>query len=365
MNRSKAIINTKAIRHNLRIIRQTSGTKIIGIVKANGYGFGITEISEILREEKVEILGVPYVHEAEKLRKSGDTGEILITGSVSIEQVDDIVKNDLQVSIVNTNVLNALNEEAKKKNTIIKIHVFVDTGMNREGVRIDELDDLLEELQTYTNLKIIGCLTHLISSDDGDKNQSKLQLAQFEDAKSKIEEVFGQLDYTHTHNSAAIFSGIENHSTYSRPGLSIYGYLPNRRLYESSSLEMGLELVSEVTLVKTVLKGENIGYSNKFIADNDMKIALIPIGYGHGYPWKMFNRGVFEISGNSCSIVGSVCMDFTMVDITGFDINEGDNVTVIGNNGIADSIYDIAEKIGTIPYEIITQLLPRIERVYI
>jgi len=271
----------------------------------------------------------------------------------------------LQVSIVNTNVLSALNKEAKAKNTIIKIHVFVDTGMNREGVRIDELDNLLEELQTFTNLNVIGCLTHLISSDDENKKQSEQQLTLFENAKSKIENVFGQLDYTHTHNSAAIFSGIENHSTYSRPGLSIYGYLPNRKLYESTALEMGLELVSEVTLVKTVLKGENIGYSNKYIAERDMQIALIPIGYGHGYPWKMFNRGVFEINGSACHTVGSVCMDFTMVDITELVINEGDKVTVIGNNGIADDIYDVAEKVGTIPYEIITQLLPRIERVYI
>jgi alanine racemase len=365
MNRSKAIINTKAIRHNLRIIRQTSGTKIIGIVKANGYGFGITEISKILREEKVEILGVPYVHEAEQLRKSGDVGEILITGSVSIDQVDDIVNNEFQVSIANTNVLNELNEEAKKKNTIIKIHIFVDTGMNREGVRTDELEPLMIKLKSYKYLKVIGCLTHLISSDDDDKKQSEQQLSNFEDAKRKIKDVFGQLDYTHSHNSAAIFSGIKNYSTYSRPGLSIYGYLPNRKLFDKSKLQMGLELTSEVTLIKKVLKGENIGYSNKFIADKDMKIALIPIGYGHGYPWKMFNKGVFEINGKACNTVGSVCMDFTMVDITGLKVNEGDRVTVIGNSGIVDDIYDVAEKVGTIPYEIITQLLPRIERVYI
>src|SRR5210317_1824078 len=256
MNRSKAIINTKAIRHNLRIIRETSGTKIIGIVKANAYGFGIEEISRILREEKVEILGVPYVHEAQRLRKSGDNGEILITGSISIDQVDDIINNDLQVSIVNTKVLKALNQEARKKETIIKIHIFIDTGMNREGVRTDELDLLIVELKTFTNLKVIGCLTHLISSDDEDKKQSQRQLSLFEEAKNKIENIFGKLDYTHTHNSAAIFSGIKNNATYSRPGLSIYGYLPNRELYNSSKLEMGLELISEVTLVKKVIKGE-------------------------------------------------------------------------------------------------------------
>jgi alanine racemase len=365
MNRSKAIINTKAIRHNLRIIRETSGTKIIGIVKANGYGFGMEEISRILREEKVEILGVPYVHEAQKLRRSGDDGEILITGSISIDQVDDIVENDLQVSIVNTKVLNALNVEAKRKNILIKIHIFIDTGMNREGVRIDELEILISELKTLENLKVIGCLTHLISSDDVNKQQSEDQLRLFEEAKTKIESAFGKLDYTHTHNSAAIFSGINNKASYSRPGLSIYGYLPNKRLFDESKLEMGLELVSEVTLTKRVLKGETVGYSNKYIADKDIEIAVIPIGYGHGYPWKMFNKGVFEINGKACKIVGSVCMDFTMVDITSLGVEDGDKVTVIGNNGIADNIYDVAEKVGTIPYEIITQLLPRIERVYI
>lgn len=365
MNRSKAIINTKNIRHNLSIIREKSGTKIIGIVKANGYGTGINEISKVLRDEGVEMLGVPYVHEAQGLREKGDIGEILLTGTLSEEQVEDVIKLDLQVSTVNIDVLKALNTAANNANTIVLIHIFVDTGMNREGVKPYELDEFIKILKSFENLKVIGCLTHLIASDDVDKSQTNSQIAEFSNALDKIELVFGKLEYVHTHNSAAIFNEIESPSNYSRPGIAIYGFLPTRELQERSGLIPGLQLVSEVSLIKNVSKGETVGYSNKFIADKNITIAVVPFGYGHGYPWALSNCGSFSINNKACKIVGSVCMDFTMVDISGLEVKVGDEVIIMGDGITGDSIFDISEKANTIPYEIITHLLPRLDREYI
>ncbi len=365
MNRSKAIINTKNIRHNLRIIREISGTKIIGIVKANGYGIGISEISKVLRDEGVEILGVPYVHEAHELREKGDKGEILLTGTLSEDEVNNVISLDLQVCTVNINVLNELNNAAKLKNTKVLLHIFVDTGMNREGVKTHKLEAFIKALQTFDNLKVVGCLTHLISSDDIDKTQTENQILEFRNALNKIESAFGKLEYIHTHNSAAIFNDISCLGNYSRPGLAIYGFLPTRELQAKSGLRPSLKLVSEVILIKKVNKGETVGYSNKYIAEKDITIAVIPFGYGHGYPWALSNCGLFSIKNNSCRIVGSVCMDFTMVDISGLDVSVGDEVIIMDEGIIGDSIYDISEKANTIPYEIITHLLPRLDREYI
>lgn len=365
MNRSKAIINTKNIRHNLRIIREKSDTKIIGIVKANGYGTGINEISKVLRDEGVEMLGVPYVHEAQGLREEGDSGDILLTGTLFESEVNEVINLDLQVCTVNINVLKSLDQSAKSQNKKALLHIFVDTGMNREGVKLINLDDFISKLKTFENLKVVGCLTHLISSDDKDKTQTEKQIAQFTTALEKIEQAFGKLEYIHTHNSAAIFNDIKSPGNYSRPGIAIYGFLPTRELQENSNLRPSLKLVSEVTLVKQVKKGETVGYSNKYIAEKDITIALIPFGYGHGFPWALSNCGSFNIKNNPCKIVGSVCMDFTMVDITGLDISVGDEVIIMGDGINGDSIYDISEKANTIPYEIITHLLPRLDREYI
>lgn len=364
MNSSKAIINTKNIRHNLRIIREKSDNKIIGIVKANGYGFGMNSISKVLREENVEMLGVPYVHEAEGLRNQGDKGDILLTGTLSLAEVEDVIKLDLQVSTVNIQILEALNNAAKNKRKIVKIQIFVDTGMNREGVRIDELDDFLVKLKKLEYLKVVGCLTHLISSDDTDTRQTLKQIEDFKYAINKIENLFGKLEIIHSHNSAAIFNNIENIGNYSRPGFAIYGFLPNRELYNNSELLPGLQIVSQVSLIKNVYKGETVGYSNKYIAEKDIQIALIPFGYGHGYPSALYNKGVFNINNQACQIVGSVCMDFITVDITGKNVFIGDEVIIMGNGIIGDSIYDISEKANTLPYEIITHLLPRLDREY-
>lgn len=365
MNTTKAIVNTKNIRHNLRIIREKSGTKIVGIVKANGYGFGMYEISKILREENVEILGVPYVHEAEMLRDRGDIGEILLTGTLSKLEVNDVIRLNLQVCTVNISILKELDIAARNASKHALVHIFVDTGMNREGVKLEDLDNFIANLTKLKNIKVIGCLTHLISSDDKDKYQTNNQIELFMKSLQKIKSVFGFLEYVHTHNSAAIFNDIKNVGSYCRPGIAIYGFLPNQDLMSNSNLLPGLELVSEVSLVKAVKKGETVGYSNKYIAKTDLKVALIPFGYGHGYPWNLFNTGIFNINNNKCKIVGSVCMDFTMVNVSDLDVKIGDKVIIMGNDGIADSIYDISKKAKTIPYEIITHLLPRINREYI
>ena len=156
------------------------------------------------------------------------------------------------------------------------------------------------------------------------------QIEEFRLALNKIEAVFGKLEYTHTHNSAAIFNEIQSPSFYSRPGIAIYGFLPTRELQEKSGLIPSLELASEVVLIKKVLIGETVGYSNKYIAEKDITIALIPFGYGHGFPWALSNIGSFSINNNECKIVGSVCMDFTMVDITGLEVEIGDKVIIMG-----------------------------------
>lgn len=364
MNISKAIINTKNIKHNLRIIREKTDNKIIGIVKANGYGFGMNSISKVLREEGVEMLGVPYAHEAEGLRHQGDTGEILLTGTLKSQEVEDVIRLDLQVSTVNVQVLEELNKVAIANDKIVKIQIFVDTGMNREGVKTSDLEGFLEKVKNLRNLKVVGCLTHLIASEDMDKSQTLKQIDDFEIAVKQIEEKFGKLEIIHTHNSAAIFNNIRNIGTYTRPGFAIYGFLPTRELFEKSDLLPGIQIVSEVSLIKNVRKGETIGYSNKFIADKDIQIALIPFGYGHGFPSALSNIGVFSINHQACRIVGSVCMDFITVDVTDKDVNIGNEVIIMGNDGVSDTIYDIAEKAKTLPYEIITHLLPRLDREY-
>ena len=309
------------------------------------------------------MLGVAFVHEAIELRESGDNGDIYITAPVSINELDAIVKYDLEISISNIDLLIPLDKKARSKSKNIKIHIYIDTGMNRDGIKPKEINKFIDIYKNTTNLSLRGVLTHFISAGQH-KNQTEQQVELLKSVLDIMNSNDLKPELIHSHNSSAIFGGISNIGNYSRPGLSIYGYLKSEKFASKKDLKSSVSLTSEVSLIKDVKKGEAIGYGNNYIASENKKIAIVPYGYGHGLPWQLSNKGYFSINGEKCKILGSVCMDMTMVDISNLDTKIGDEVIIMGDSNSAMSIYELSSICNTIPYHILTSITSRVERIY-
>lgn len=363
MNRAKAVINTDNIKHNLRIIKEKSENEIIGIVKSNAYGLGAVEISKILRNEKISLLGVAFVHEAIEIRNSGDNGQIYITAPVSEFELTDIVNYNLEPSISNIRILKKLDAIASENKKKVNIHLYIDTGMNRDGIKPNDIYKFLNIIKQTDNLKVKGLLTHFISAGQH-KKQTEKQVDLLESVLEILNKNGIKPNHIHTHNSSAIFNNITNIGNYSRPGLSIYGFLKDSKSALKQNLKPVVSLQSEISLIKEVKAGEAIGYGNNYISPSNKRIAVIPYGYGHGLPWQLSNCGYFSINETKCKILGSVCMDMTMVDITNVEAKIGDKIIIMGNSKNSMDIYEISKLANTIPYHILTSITSRVERIY-
>ena len=360
-------IDLKNIEHNLNEIKKLSGgVKIVAIVKANAYGHGMVESAKTLSKAGVDFLGVAFPDEAKVLRKNGIKDKIMTIVTCSPEEAADVLEYDIHPVVSRKEMLKVYDSEAKKRGKTAKLHLFVNTGMNRDGIRCEEVTDFLEEASKYENIKIEGILTHFASSEFEDTSFADEQLKKFNAVLIMLEHNNIEMDYIHTANSAAVLNVRGSHFNMVRPGISLYGYMSTRKLTEQTTLKPVMKLKSKVLNTRRIQKGETAGYSMKYIADKDMNIAVVPMGYGDGYTTLLTNKGECLINGKKYSLIGSVCMDQLMVDLDDENAEPGDEVVFLGKQGENEiSIHDLSERSGLIPYEIFTLILDRVKRVYI
>lgn len=350
-------INCEALRNNLSTYRALlkSETKVMVMVKAFGYGNGLAEIGKLCQQEQVDYLGVAYLSEAIELRNSGITIPILV---MNPEMTDFQVfeEYDLQADIYSLAILNRFIASGSSA----KIHLKLETGMNRLGFLEKELDELISLLANNPELKVEGMLTHFSSSDDWNEDEYTLTQAKTFDRMSKLLiDALGYAPILHVLNSPGIVHYAAHQYDMIRLGIGLYGYDPT----DSLKLDTVGTLKTQVSQIRKIKKGESISYSRSGRADSDMTIAILPIGYADGY-LRVFGNGNAKVSikGKLMPTIGNICMDLTIIDITGLDVKGGEEVIVFGDE---PSIEQLAIWANTIPYEVLTTIGQRVKRVYL
>jgi alanine racemase len=355
---------------------------IIAVVKANAYGHGAGQIARALEDAGADLLACADIEEGASLRSAGVRAEILVFGALSVSDLDGLFDCRLTPTVSTPGAARAVQAAAAKHNQRLRYHLKIDTGMNRLGFRFDNLRRTLPELFASPNLQLDAIYTHFATADDPGSPLFAEQRQRFERSLADIASLRGvphplapepahsgsaaPLDRPSLHaaNSAALLRDSRVWYDRVRPGLLLYGLVPSP-LASTVSLSPVMALVSRVVAVKGVRDGETVGYGGRFRAEDPRQIAIVPAGYADGLDLRLAGRGSVLIRGRRAPIVGSVCMDMLMADVTGLDVSPGDEVVIIGKQGDdAIDAREIAAQIGTISYEVLCRIGSRIERTY-
>lgn len=352
-------VNLENFKYNVKSIQSklSKDTKIMPVVKANAYGTFINTRLDILNE--FDIVAVAIVDEGEFLRKLGYEKDIFILNQPDIDEIEKIIKNKLTIGISSTEFVKALGESSGE----FKVHIEIGTGMGRTGIHPDRISEYIDLIQNYKNIKIEGIYTHL-SSADVDFDYTKKQISSFEKSIKIAKEKLGELKYIHCSASNALINFPEAHYNLVRPGMILYGYESGENILEKIDIKPVCKLKSKITLLKQLKKGSSIGYSRSFITDRETKVATVPIGYADGLRRDLSNGGKVFINGKIAKIIGKVCMDGMMVDVTDLDnVKVGDDVWIWDNENIL--LEDVAKECNTINYEIMSTISDRVPRVFV
>lgn len=364
-----AEVDLDAIKYNMReISKLAKGKEIIAVVKADAYGHGAIDIAPIALDCGAKKLAVAVITEALELRRNNINAPIVILGCTPITLAKDLLYQDIEQTVISYEYAEALNEVAKEGKTKLPIHIAVDTGMGRIGFLPNgESLDEIQKISKLENLKITGVFSHFATADEEDKEYTELQEFKFKDFIDKLKDRGIDLGQKHIFNSAAIMDLDDSHFDAIRPGIILYGYYPSNDVKKNNlKLKPALTLKSNVVHVKTLPKGEYISYGRKFVTERESIIATLPIGYADGYTRLLSHKAKVIINGQLAPVVGNICMDQCMVDITDVpNVKVGNEVILIGQEGNSKfNADDIAELIGTINYEVICMIGKRIPRVY-
>ena len=367
-----AEIDLDSLAHNLRVIRQSVGPRVavLAAVKANAYGHGAVECARRLEREGADWFGVALPEEAIELRNAGVTKPILCMAGIWSGQESLCVQQNLVPVVYRLDSLEMLDRAARDAKTTIGVHVKIDTGMGRLGVRADDVSAYCEALKLFTNLRVEGLMTHLASADDEQQTDfTEQQLQRFNQAVATFREQGFSPAYIHADNSAGLFVFAELRGNLVRPGGALYGFtadvLPAN--FEPPDLRAVMALFSRIMLVKRVPKGERLGYGGTYETTRDSIIATVPIGYDDGYRRALSNKARVIVRGRFAPVVGRVSMDLTIIDLTEVpDVGLDDRVTLLGRDGECSiTAEDLGELAGTISYEITCGISNRVPRKYL
>ena len=360
------------IEHNLRGIRDRVGDRLVlAAVKANAYGHGAVEVSRMIeRTAAADWLGVATVGEGVQLREAEVTLPILkLSPTRGLDEVTRAVAADLTLSVVDQASVDEAAAAAEALGlTDVAVHLKVDTGMRRVGVEPGEAAQLAARIAASSQLRLQGLFSHLPISDSPEgETFTHQQIGLFAATVAAIEAVVGKVELEHLANSGAVLGHPDAWFDLVRPGIIVYGSLPDPQARPTVELRPGLRLTTAVSFVKPLAAGETVGYGRTWTAARDTWIATIPIGYGDGYSRLLSNRGRVLIGGTSYPIAGRVCMDQTMVDLGSEPVaNVGDEVVLIGRSGTDEiTVSEVADLMGTIPYEVTCLFTPRVTRKYL
>lgn len=365
-----AEIDLNNLEHNMKeIAKLCKGKEIIAVLKADAYGHGALDVATTLIKGGATKLGVAVITEALELRDSGIDTPIVILGYTPLSFAKKLIINDIEQTVYTYECATELSKEAQSLNKRVKIHVAVDTGMGRIGFLPTEQGlDEIEALSKLPNVDIEAIFTHFATADEADKSYTLEQIEKFNWFCDTLEKRGVNVGKKHIANSAAIIDMPNAYFDGVRPGILLYGYYPSYEVNrEKLDLKRVLTLKANISYVKTLPKGEYISYGRRFHTERESIIATIPIGYADGYSRQMLNKAKVIINGKLAPVVGSICMDQCMVDVTDIgQVKEGDEVILLGEeNGVKFDAEDMAEIIGTISYEVICMISKRVPRVYI
>lgn len=367
MRSTNAIIDLSALAWNLGVVRRRSqGRKILGMVKANAYGHGIVQVSNTLAAEGIDMLGVAFVDEGIQLRKAGVTTPIMVLTPPEDSDVADILRYDLTTVVCDLREAQALNAAGVGRRP--RVHVYVDTGMRRDGIRAERALEFVSALRQFANLEIEGICTHLATSDEQDSFFVREQLSVFEAVLGQLSASGHNFAIIHAANTGAVWQSAQSLFTMVRPGLSLYGYAsPHNDLY---TLRPVMAIVSKILSLRTVHAGETVSYGRRWMATHHTTIATIPVGYGDGYLRALTGKASCLIRGRRYPVVGAICMDECMVDVGDSNVEIGDDVALLGRQENADGhvqsidAMDIARWANTIPYDVTTSVSARVPRIF-
>ncbi len=367
-------ISRAAIEANLGLFRSllSPGTGILAVVKANAYGHGLEEVAAICADADVAMLGVHTADEVERLRRAGVTTPILAMGHLTAAEVERVVGPEVHVLVSSVGVLDALASQARRLGTPVSVHLKVDTGTHRQGVFPEEAAGLAQAARER-GLTVAGVATHFANIEDTtDHSYAMQQLERFRGVLESLPEI----PAAHAACSAAALLFRETDFALARIGIALYGHWPSKETYLSWLLAHGRDGVklspalswrARIGQLKEIPAGEPIGYGLTHRTTRLSHIAVLPVGYAEGYPRQLSNRARVLVRGRSAPVVGRVCMDVTMVDVTDVPgVREGDVATLIGRDGDdAVTAEELAELCGTINYEILARLSPSVARVVV
>ena len=364
-----AEIDANCIRHNLKIIRELTNGKssILAMVKANGYGHSMLDVARVFRKEKVEYLGVAIVEEARKLRENGDLGKILVMVSPEPKDADFFIDNNVETAFSSFKILEHFAKRAAERNSTITGHLYLDTGMHRDGISCERALEFMEFVRKNPQIQIVGLMTHLATADMPEIDFANVQISLFEKTRKMLADKGFNFKYCHVANSAGILNYPEAHYNLVRPGISLYGHMPTAEMAKQIDLKPVMRWTSKVMLIKDIKKGSTVGYGMTYIAPKDTKIAIIPVGYGDGLLRSLSNNYQCLINGKRYNNVGSICMDEFMVDLgSGEDVKLCDEVVILGQQGNEEILpYEIADKTNSIPYEITSNVSGRVKKILV
>jgi len=339
---------------------------VIGVVKANAYGHGAARVGLALQEAGAPMLACADIEEGVLLRQAGVRIPLLVLGALSVSDLEGVFAHDLTPTISSPAAARALQAAAAARGRPLRCHLKIDTGMNRLGLRFDNLRRTMPEVLGSANLVVDAVCTHFATADERSCPLFDLQRQRFEQALETLADLGLEpgVCVRHAANSAAMLRDRRTWYEYVRPGLLLYGMAPPG-FKAPLPLHPVMSLRSRIVAAKGLRPGETTGYGARFTADRPRTIAVVPAGYADGLDVRLAGRGEVLVRGRRVPIVGSVCMEMMMIDVTGLQVETGDEVVILGRQATEEiDAREVAARIGTVPHEILCRTGARIERIY-
>ncbi len=360
-------VNLKNIKYNFEQIKKHVGNaKIMPILKANAYGHGLVRLALFFQELKADYLGVAVLEEGILLREKGVEIPVIVLGGILGNQVPKFLKYDLTITASSIEKLEQIQSAAEKLKVKAKVHLKIDTGMERIGVHYYNAENFIKTAFKMKNIEVEGIFSHFANSTAYDLSDAKRQFARFEKALEFIEKEKFEIPLKHISNSGAILQLSQANLDLVRPGIILYGVYPSEETRKTISVKPALTWKSRVVYFKVITKGHSVGYGSTWTAKENTRAVTVPVGYGDGYFRSMSQKAQVLINGKRYPVIGTISMDQIVVNIGNDSAYNNDEVVLLGKQNDAEiTAEEMARWAGTIPYEILTNINTRVPRVYV
>jgi len=357
-------VNLGAIKNNIKAIKKMTGTNVMAVIKANGYGHGVLAVAKAATEAGAAWCGVARMEEALNLREAGITSEIMVLGYTAPMMIPEAIQHEIHVAIYDREMAKAYADHARNTSKRLKAHLKVETGMGRLGMDPEQVPDFLSTLDNEQGIEIDGIFTHFACADEPDSDLTRLQLSRFKQLLAELRKADLCPDLIHTANSAAILNYPDAYFDLVRPGIAIFGLNPSPGSPLPHTFRPALTWKARLTSVRTFPPGHCVSYGSIYVTTKEERIGVIPVGYGDGY--RRLSGQQVIVHGKIVDVVGKVCMDQCMLQLDAVpEASPGDEVVLFGEqDGQKITVDDVAERWGTINYEVVCGLADRLPRLY-